>query len=404
MKGIDRLSDLPDSILHHILSFADTKSSVQTCILSSRWRSVWKYVDVLSFSQSSFRDDLKFERHVDRVLSLRHDSSSVSRVAVDFSVEDMDRRMDTLMFDRIMRYAASHDVRELFVCASSIVRLMDVVEPVCECYRTLKVLELKEAYIQKDDVRLWSCLQLLESLTLTFCFFTFDDAGCDAFASFPRLETLKLVSCCLSRDSEPSVLNVSGPRLLDLEIHLLQVCTYSNRVSQPSVLKVSAPELLKLGIVRLKCDSLEIVAPKLESFSLKIDSIYNILPDVSKLILLPPLDRANIKFIGNACMFRHTSYSSHYAARKQMLLEWCASLFKILHNVQALDLQIETFELLIQTYNLVKYQASPFKRLKSLSLKYSEGSLDEVPDEVIHYFLGGSPNEEGKRFTVEKLC
>ncbi|CAN1180353.1 hypothetical protein LINPERHAP2_LOCUS34732 [Linum perenne] len=89
--------------------------------------------------------------------------------------------------------------------------------------------------------------------------------------------------------------------------------------------------------------------------------------------------------------------------RKQMLLEWCASLFKILHNVQALDLQIETFELLIQTYNLVKYQASPFKRLKSLSLKYSEGSLDEVPDEVIHYFLGGSPNEEGKRFTVEKV-
>ncbi|CAN1147846.1 F-box/LRR-repeat protein At3g59200, partial [Linum perenne] len=61
---INRLSDLPDSILHHILSFLDTKSFVQTCILSRRWRYVWKYVDVLTFSKSSFQPNLDLKQSV----------------------------------------------------------------------------------------------------------------------------------------------------------------------------------------------------------------------------------------------------------------------------------------------------------------------------------------------------
>ncbi|CAN1767177.1 Putative F-box/LRR-repeat protein At5g02930 [Linum perenne] len=362
MRRIDRLSDLPDSILHHILSFIDTKSSVQTCILSSRWRSVWKYVDVLTFSRFSLKDDLKFERYVDRVLSLRYDSIRVSRVAVNFWVEEMDGIIEMDLFDRIMKYSASHGVQELYICNPDDSQL-DVVESLCSCHHTLKVLEFECTYIGETLVGLWSCLQLLESLTLTDCNLIISGIETnDVFANFPVLESLRLVHCYCS-------------------------C---------STLKVTGSKLLNLEVVYPSFDSLQIVAPKLQSFSLEINPFYNTLVlDVDKLNL-PSLDRANIKLLGNwhACF----DSSDINVDPTQKLLERCANLFKILHNVQAINLQVETFELLIQ---MVKHQAaSPFKRMKLLNLKCSRGSHD-VPDQVIHYFLGGSPKEEDKHFTVK---
>ncbi|KAK9156120.1 hypothetical protein Sjap_003600 [Stephania japonica] len=41
-NGGDRLSDLPDSILHHVFSFIDARFAVQASLLSSRWEHLWK--------------------------------------------------------------------------------------------------------------------------------------------------------------------------------------------------------------------------------------------------------------------------------------------------------------------------------------------------------------------------
>uniref|UniRef100_A0A0D9XQ97 F-box domain-containing protein n=1 Tax=Leersia perrieri TaxID=77586 RepID=A0A0D9XQ97_9ORYZ len=38
----DRLGDLPDGILHHILGFLPAPESVRTCVLARRWRHLWK--------------------------------------------------------------------------------------------------------------------------------------------------------------------------------------------------------------------------------------------------------------------------------------------------------------------------------------------------------------------------
>ncbi|KAK8448855.1 hypothetical protein SEVIR_7G113950v4 [Setaria viridis] len=40
--GGDRLSQLPDSLLHSVLSRLGSRQVVQTCVLSRRWRQLWR--------------------------------------------------------------------------------------------------------------------------------------------------------------------------------------------------------------------------------------------------------------------------------------------------------------------------------------------------------------------------
>ncbi|PNX96630.1 F-box/LRR-repeat protein [Trifolium pratense] len=49
----DRLSALSDDVLHHILSFNNAKQAVQSCILSTRWKILWKTLPTLTLKLSS---------------------------------------------------------------------------------------------------------------------------------------------------------------------------------------------------------------------------------------------------------------------------------------------------------------------------------------------------------------
>ena len=54
--GPDRLSSLPDCLLHTIMSFMKARQAVQTCVLSTRWRNLWRSVPCLDIDFDEFNN------------------------------------------------------------------------------------------------------------------------------------------------------------------------------------------------------------------------------------------------------------------------------------------------------------------------------------------------------------
>ncbi|CAL5027372.1 unnamed protein product [Urochloa decumbens] len=69
LAGDDRLSSLPDPLIHHIMSFMKVRQVVQTCVLSTRWEHLWRSVPCLNIDREEFktkdRDSEEWEKFAD---------------------------------------------------------------------------------------------------------------------------------------------------------------------------------------------------------------------------------------------------------------------------------------------------------------------------------------------------
>jgi len=109
----DRLSDLPESVILHLLSFLNAKYAVQTCVLSTRWRNLWKLLPVLIFNFTDFQFYKKFMNFIFKVLSLRN--SSVTLQALEYKRDG--GQIDPRLLKNIVNYAISHNVQQLGLCS-----------------------------------------------------------------------------------------------------------------------------------------------------------------------------------------------------------------------------------------------------------------------------------------------
>ncbi|KAI9178362.1 hypothetical protein LWI28_025639 [Acer negundo] len=106
---VDRLTDLPDPVIHHILSLMDTKYAVQTCVLSGKWRYHWRGIHSLHFDFPCRVDPQKFfGRFVMHVMNHRR-PSNLRRLTFYF----LDARKTPPYMKRIFQYAISNGVQEL---------------------------------------------------------------------------------------------------------------------------------------------------------------------------------------------------------------------------------------------------------------------------------------------------
>ncbi|CAL1353068.1 unnamed protein product [Linum trigynum] len=204
----DRLSELPDHLLRRILSFVDSKFAVQTCLLSRRWRSVWKGVPALNLDSKSFNNaGHSFNKFVSEILSRRYDSAPVDEISLEISdTFDLSLGESVLMYQKLFDYAALHEIRSL--------RAADY--------------EGEELWYYFNEVGFGSsAFRMLATLHLegcqVYCAGSIDRL--DPFSDFPNLRDLSLTRCSWRSDGEddgeeehPLCLRISGIKLLNLRI------------------------------------------------------------------------------------------------------------------------------------------------------------------------------------------
>ncbi|KAG4983235.1 hypothetical protein JHK87_027984 [Glycine soja] len=277
----DRLSELPDFVLLHIMNFIDTKDALRTCILSKRWKDLWKHLTTLSFYQSSslFNERVvNFNKFVSQVLSCR--DGSISLINVRLVIYES---IGSQLLNRIMKYAVLHNVQQLTMYIPFYYgKISTYLDPIIFSCQSLTYLSLHNLS-SRPPLELPKSLQLpaLKSLCLINVLFTATDNVCaEPFTTCNLLNTLVLKYCFLHNDAKILFIsnsNLSSLKLVDLKIR----DTFQHKVV------LSTPNLSSLTVCFFEASSFTI-QPLSSTCNLSCleEGTINIATDISHPVLL----------------------------------------------------------------------------------------------------------------------
>jgi hypothetical protein len=279
----DRLSDLPDSIIHHILSLLDTKEAFQTSILSKRWKSLPNHIPTLRLSSMGFNSFDSFIKSLTQILSLRDDSTSLH--TLDFyPPQDF---VDPDILKSMVNYAVSHNVQQLRM---SVICDIQQLQSCLFSSQTLTSLELSIHYgIQYRKILFPSSLNLpaLTTLTLEGFYFHSDNNGyTEPFLSLNKLNTLIIRNC---RFPKAQSLCISSTTLVNLTMHGYYPYSYKCK------LELSTPSLSNFAFTGTPNQKLCVSHP-CSITHLYIDAVYiGAVEEDSATLLSWLLELSNIK-------------------------------------------------------------------------------------------------------------
>uniref|UniRef100_A0A0D3HJG5 F-box domain-containing protein n=1 Tax=Oryza barthii TaxID=65489 RepID=A0A0D3HJG5_9ORYZ len=210
--GGDRIGDLPDGVLQHILGFLPPHEAVPTCVLARRWRHLWKSVAALRITNCwDWRKVVPMEefRYFVHHLLLRRGRAPIDEFELDLT-ELSDR--DTLRVNRWFRHAV--------MCQARVLRLDIRVSRGSEL--ELENLPVVSRHLQKLDIY---GVKLMHSFL--------------DFSSCPVLQHLEIAGCDLS---DSNARKISSLSLKHLNI---SGCNFSDTFHT----HIYAPNLLSLGLV-----------------------------------------------------------------------------------------------------------------------------------------------------------
>jgi hypothetical protein len=213
----DRLSDLPDGVLLHILSFLNTKHVVRTCVLSKRWKHLWKRIPTLILHSSRFSSVRQFYIFVSNILTRLDNSTALHAL-------DLNRlgNIEPQLLKKILNYVSSHNthLQELGINVSADSSLIMSCVSSCHALTSLKLsISSRDRYGSNSGILFPKSLNLpaLTSLNLTnFVFYGGENGHAEPFLAFTKLNSLVIRSCKV-RDAQ--ILSISNETLVNLDLH-----------------------------------------------------------------------------------------------------------------------------------------------------------------------------------------
>lgn len=214
LKGIntDMISQFPDPIIHHILSFLETKFVVRTSILSKRWWYIWTTMPAYDFLLQGHQEfEAKtLEIFVDKILSGRQPLFSITKFALRSDEKHFDASKVYQWISNLVRcnieelnLALSDDQPinlpiSLFTCKSLLELRLQLNISLIDLPKAISIPKLKLLHLSNISLH----KSLAEQLIL----------------NAPLLEELVL-SKCLWSDWNESTLNISAPALKFFRFH-----------------------------------------------------------------------------------------------------------------------------------------------------------------------------------------
>jgi hypothetical protein len=276
MAGGDRLSDLPDDLLQHILYFAPAKEGASTSALARRWRKQWLSSGAVNLDTRSYPGDRK-QLYGKRAAFVRDTGVALAAHVrrwplrkLTFRVEGHQRESVEVFLCRgddiddivspVLTHPAAHPVEELCIDPYSYRHQLEDryeggyydLSVACLPSRNLRVLSITGCkHLKVPPASTLFSFPRLEELRLHFCSDVPLEGIQRVIDSAPQLAVLDIHSVCLSSEYEdpPADMDYSS-RPPPVTLHcasvtalLLSDCTWRDRHHSWTGLDLHAPML-----------------------------------------------------------------------------------------------------------------------------------------------------------------
>ncbi|KAI3875521.1 hypothetical protein MKW92_026802 [Papaver armeniacum] len=341
--GEDRISKLPDSLVHHILSFLPTKTVVSTSILSRRWKNVWVFIPVLDFrnwqpprlkstryedydEEAIILETNKFMDFVDRALVLRS-MLNINKFCLDCENGFFDHKRVNAWITTVMKC----QVEEL-------------------------ILSVSFSYPNNGKMipdSLFTC----ESLsTLDFQFPGLDHFYLPESISLPGLKILRFTNVGFDDEKLAGKLFSSCPVLEEL---CLTDCSWENFY----FICVSAPRLKSFTLVGCYCSNMEDIKVRIDAPNLMSFTFCDKLPEDFVVDSFPLMHDADL-------YYNYGDIESRFSPLSKFIMKLCnvkllkisGAYFKILKLAKVLSTSFPTF------HNLIRLEVYDIRYLQMKTL------------------------------------
>ncbi|GAU45348.1 hypothetical protein TSUD_84650 [Trifolium subterraneum] len=244
----DRLSDLPDCVLLHILSRLNTKQVVQTCILSKRWKFLWKRISTLILHSSNFSNvswkfvSKNFHTFVSKILTLRDTETALNALDLYCNGD-----IQIQLLEKILNYVCSYNthLQELGISVNGDSDLIMSRVSSCHALTSLKLSIYPRGGSSIPTLFPKSLnLPSLTSLNLSNFLFCGGESRCiEPFSAFTKLNSLVIHSC---KVNDAQILSISSETLVNLAVEdPLEIINLAiqNDSSNIAEIKLSTPNL-----------------------------------------------------------------------------------------------------------------------------------------------------------------